>query len=188
LPYWQRRTFSGPSLAVRTAIDPLAISSAIRGVIRHLDSELPVPAFQTMEQIVDDSMAQRRFQMTIVLLFAMAALVLASLGIYGVVAYSVALRRGEMGIRMALGARRVDILTLILRQGMIPVALGLGGGIIISLGAARLLAGLLYGVAAVDPVTIGAVTVTLGVVAALAGFLPARRATRVDPLTALRYE
>jgi hypothetical protein len=92
LPYWQRRTSGGPSLVVRTAIDPLAISSAIRNAIRHVDSELPVPAFQTMEQIADESLAQRRFQMTIVLLFATAALVLATLGIYGVVSYSVALR------------------------------------------------------------------------------------------------
>jgi putative ABC transport system permease protein len=141
-----------------------------------------------MEQIVDDSVAQRRFQMTLVLLFAGAALMLASLGIYGVVSYSVALRRNEMGIRMALGARGADILQMILRQGMVPVALGLCGGIIASIGAARLLSGLLYGVTALDPVTICGVTLTLGAVAALASFLPARRATRVDPSVALRYE
>ena len=188
LPYWQRRTWGGPSLVARTTVNPLTISSAIRGAIRHLDSDLPVPVFQTMEQIVDESVAQRRFRMTLVLLFAMAALVLASLGIYGVVSYSVALRTSEMSIRMALGARGTDILRMVLQQGMVPVAIGLCGGIIASLAAGRLLAGLLYGVAAVDIATIGSVALALGAVAVLATLLPARRATRVDPSTALRSE
>lgn len=188
LPYWQRRTWGGPSLAVRTAIDPLAISSTIRGAIRQIDSELPVPEFQTMEQIVDESVAQRRFQMSLVLLFAVAALVLASLGIYGVVSYSVTLRTNEIGIRMALGARGEDILKMILRQAMAPVAVGLCGGLVASLAAGRLLARLLYGVAPVDTVTISSVVLTLAAVAALASFIPAGRATRVDPVTALRYE
>jgi predicted permease len=188
LPYWQRRTWSGPSLAVTTGVDPAAVSSAIRGAIRHIDPELPVPQFQTMAQIVDESMAQRRFQMNLVLLFAAGALVLASLGIYGVVSYSVALRTNEMGIRMALGARSADVLMMIVREGMAPVAAGLSGGLVASLAAGRLLSGLLYGVAAVDTVTITGVVLTLTIVAALASLIPARRATRVDPVTALRYE
>jgi len=188
LPYWQRRTWGGPSLAVKTAVDPLAVSSSIRSAIRRIDSELPVPPFETMEQVVDESMAQRRFQMNLILFFAVTALVLASLGIYGVVSYSVALRTNEMGIRMALGARGADILKMILRQAMAPVVVGLCGGLVASLATGRLLAGLLYGVAPVDTVTITSVVLTLAAVAALASFIPARRATRVDPVTALRYE
>ena len=141
-----------------------------------------------MEQIVEESVAQRRFQMSLVLLFAVAALVLASLGIYGVVSYSVALRTNEIGIRMALGARGADILKMILRQAMAPVAIGLCGGLVAFLAAGRLLAGLLYGVAPVDTLTITSVVLTLAAVAALASFMPARRATRIDPVTALRYE
>jgi ABC-type antimicrobial peptide transport system permease subunit len=141
-----------------------------------------------MEQIVDESLAQRRFQMDLVLLFAVSALVLASLGIYGVISYSVTLRTNEMGIRMALGARGAHIVTMILRQGMAPAALGLAGGLIASLAAGHLLSGLLFGVTTVDIVTIASVVVTLATVAALASLIPARRATRVDPMTALRYE
>jgi len=188
LPYWQRRTWGGPSLAVRTAADPLALASALRGVIRRLDSELPVPPFQTMEQIVAESVAQRRFQMNLILLFAVAALVLASLGIYGVVSYSVALRTNEMGIRMALGARGADILLAVVRQAMAPVAVGLAAGVAASVAAGRLLAGFLYGVTATDRTTIIGVFLTLAVVAALASVIPAWRATRVDPVTALHYQ
>jgi len=188
LPYWQRRTWGGPSLAVRTAVEAGAVAPAIRLAIRRIDSELPVPQFQTMQQIVDESLAQRRFQMSLILLFAVAALVLASLGIYGVVSYSVASRTNEMGIRMALGARGADLLRMILRQAMGPVAVGLCGGLAVSLAAGRLLAGLLYGVAPVDTVTMASVVLTLAAVAALASFIPAWRAARVDPLTALRYE
>jgi predicted permease len=188
VPYWQRRTGRGLSLAVKTAVEAAAMSSSIRAAIRQLDSELPVPEFRTMKQIVDQSTAQRRFQMNLILLFAFAALVLAGLGIYGVVSYSVALRTNEMGIRMALGARTAEILRLILLQAMAPVAAGLFGGLVASLAAGRLLSGLLYGVQPLDAATISGVIVMLAAVAALASFLPARRATRVDPMTALRYE
>jgi predicted permease len=188
VPYWQRRTWGGLSLVVKTAVEPAAISSAIRGAIHRLGSELPVPQFQTMAQIVARSVAERRFQMNLIMLFAVAALVLASLGIYGVVSYAVALRTNEMGIRMALGARTTDILSMILLQAMVPVAAGLCGGLAVSLAAGRLLSGLLYGVRPVDAATICGVVVTLTAVAALASFLPARRATRVHPMTAVRYE
>jgi predicted permease len=188
VPYWQRRTWSGPSLAVKTAVDPLALSSSIRSAIRRIDSELPVLRFETMEQVVDESLAQRRFQMNLVLLFAVTALVLASLGIYGVVSYSVALRTNEMGIRMALGASVADVLKLTLRQAMTPVTIGVCSGVIAFLVAGRLLAGLLYGVVPADTVTVTSVVLILGAVAALASFVPARRASRVDPVIALRYE
>jgi predicted permease len=187
-PYWQRRTWSGPALAVKTAVDPLSLSSAVRSAIQHVDAELPVPRFETMEQVVDESVAQRRFQMNLLLLFAVTALLLASLGIYGVVSYSVALRTNEMGIRMAIGACGSDLLKMILRQAMTPVAIGAGAGLIVALIVGRLFAGLLYGVAPADGITIASVILILGGVAALASLIPARRASRVNPMTALRYE
>jgi len=188
VPFWQRETYGGPSLAVRTALEPAAIFSSIRRAIHQLDSELPVPAFRTMEQIVDQSVAQRRFQMNLILLFGAAALALASLGIYGVVSYSVVMRTNEMGIRIALGARPAEILRMVLLQAMIPVAAGLACGLIASFAAGRLISGLLYGVRTADPVTTCGVVVTLLAVAGVAGFIPTRRATRVDPMTALRYD
>jgi predicted permease len=187
-PYWQRRTWYGPALAVKTAVDPLSMSSAIRSAIHRLDAELPVPRFETMEQVVDASIAQRRFQMNLLLVFALTALLLASLGIYGVVSYSVVLRTNEMGIRMAIGAQSSDIRRMILRQAMTPVAIGAGIGLGVSLVIARLFAGLLYGVAPADGMTIGGVVVILGGVAAVASLIPARRASRVNPVTALHYE
>jgi predicted permease len=188
VPYWQRRTFGGPSLAVKTAVDPLSLASSIRTAIHRIDSQLPVPRFETMEEVVDDSMAQRRFQMDLILVFALTALLLASLGIYGVVSYSVALRTNEMGIRMAIGACGPDILKMVLRQAMTPVAIGVSSGLVVSLVVGHLLAGLLYGVAPVDALTIASVVVILAAVASLASFIPARRASRVDPMIALRYD
>jgi ABC-type antimicrobial peptide transport system permease subunit len=188
VPYWQRRTYYGPSLAVKTAVDPLSVSSAVRSVIRRIDSELPVPRFETMEQAVDESVAQRRFQMNLLLLFALTALLLASLGIYGVVSYSVTLRTNEMGVRMAIGACGSDILKMILRQAMVPVAIGAGGGLMVALIVGRVFAGLLYGVAPADAVTLVSVVLILGGVAAIASLIPARRASRLNPVTALRYE
>lgn len=187
-PFWQRRTYRGPGLAVKTEVDPVAVSSAVRNVIRHIDSELPVPRFETMEQAVDESVAQRRFQMNLLMVFAGTALLLASMGIYGVVSYSVALRTNEMGIRMAIGAQATDILEMIVRQAMTPVAIGACIGLAVSLIVARLFAGLLYGVAPADGATIGAVLLILGGVATVASLIPARRASRLNPVTALRYE
>jgi predicted lysophospholipase L1 biosynthesis ABC-type transport system permease subunit len=187
-PYWQRRTYNGPGLAVKTAVDPVAVSSSVRNAIRQIDAELPVPRFETMEQVLDESVAQRSFQMNLLIVFAFTALLLASMGIYGVVSYSVALRTNEMGIRMAIGARATDILKMILRQAMTPVAIGAFVGLAVSLIVARLFAGLLYGVAPTDGATIGGVVLILGGVAALASLIPARRASQVNPMSALRYE
>jgi predicted permease len=188
VPYWQRRTWGGPSLAIKAAVNPLSLSSSVRGAIQRIDSELPVPRFETMDQIVDDSVAQRRFQMNLVLGFGLAALILASIGIYGVVSYSVALRTNEMGIRVAVGASGSDILRMILRQAMRPVAAGTAGGLMISLLAGRLLSGLLYGVAAYDAVTMASVIFILATVAAAASLVPAWRASRLDPVLALKQE
>jgi len=187
VPYWQRN-FNQVSLAVKTAMEPLAAASVIRAAIRAVDPELPVPAFRTMDEIVAESVAQRRFQMTLVLLFGLTALLLASLGIYGVVSYSVAQRTNEMGIRMALGAPRAGIRSLVLRQSLPPVMLGLSVGVIASLALGRVLSSLLYGIGAGDPLTIFAVVALLSAVAMVAAYIPARRATQVDPITALRYE
>lgn len=187
VPYWQRdqrRT----SLIVRTSMDPSAIAGEVRAEIRRLDPEIPVPQFQSMDEIVSASVAQRRFQLTLVLLFAAIALGLASLGIYGVVSYSVAQRRNEMGIRMALGATGSDLRALVLRQGLAPVVIGLAAGLAVALAVGRVLSGLLFGVSVADPLTMSVVAAVLLIVAAAACYVPALRATRSDPLVALRYE
>jgi ABC-type antimicrobial peptide transport system permease subunit len=187
LPYWQHFWY-GPSLAVRTAGDPSSVAGGVRDVLRQIDPELPIPAFQTMEELADASVSQRRFQVRLVLLFGFAAVLLASLGIYGVVSHTVAQRSSEIGIRMALGADPGRIRALVLGQSLVPVGVGLGCGLAASVGAGRLVGSLLFGVGPLDPVTLAAVaTVLLGVsVAATLG--PARRATRVDPVVALRDE
>ncbi|HXI41205.1 MAG TPA: ABC transporter permease [Bryobacteraceae bacterium] len=187
IPYWQRFYNQG-SLAVKTAVNAASAASAIRDAIRQIDPEMPVPAFRTMEDIVTESVAHRRFQMSMVLLFAVAATLLASLGIYGVVSYSVAQRTNEMGIRIALGARPGSITRMVLRQGLSPVAAGLAAGIVASMALGRILGNLLFGVSAWDPITIGLVIALLSAVALTATFVPAHRATHVDPVTALRYE
>jgi predicted permease len=187
LPYWQRFYNEG-SLAVKITANPASAASAIRAVIRQIDPEMPVPAFRTMEDIVTESVAQRRFQMSLVLLFAVAATLLASLGIYGVVSYSVAQRTNEMGIRIALGAQPGSIAGLVLRQSLLPVAAGLAAGVAASLALGRILGSLLFGVSAWDPITIGLVVALLSAVALAATYFPAHRATHVDPVTALRYE
>ena len=187
IPYWQRDR-PDMSLILRTAMDPASIASAVRGEIRKLDAELPVPRFQTMQQIVSAAVAQRRFQLTLVLVFAGVALVLASLGIYGVVSYSVAQRRGEMGIRMALGATAAGLQLMVIRQGLAPVLAGLAGGIAGALAVGRILRGLLFEVTPADPLTLASVAVVLLGVAAVACYIPAFRVTRADPLAALRYE
>jgi putative ABC transport system permease protein len=186
-PYWQRMP-PGLSVAVRTVAEPSMASSVIRDVVHRTDPELPLPAFRTMDEVLTASVAERRFQLSLVLLFAVAATLLASLGIYGVVSYSVAQRTNEIGIRLALGAQPREIRRLVLRQGLTPVILGLVAGVASSLGLGRVLRGLLFGVGLTDPLAIAGVVVTLAAVAVAANYLPARSATRVDPLRALRCD
>jgi predicted permease len=187
VPYWQRN-YNQMSLVVKTAMDPSRTYSAIRSAIRQTDPDIPIPGFRTMENIMTESVAQRRFQLNMVLLFALAATVLASLGIYGVVSYSVAQRTNEVGIRMALGAQPGNIASMMLRQELLPVGVGVITGVLASLALGRVLGSLLFGVSASDPSTICAVVAVLSAVAAVATYIPARRATHVDSVTALRYE
>lgn len=187
IPHWQRDR-TDMILVMRTAMDPAAITQAVRAEIRALDAELPAVRLRTMQEIVSAGVAERRFQLTLVLVFAGVALALASLGIFGVVSYTTAQRRGEMGIRLALGATASDLRSLVLRQGLMPVALGLVAGIVGALALGRALAGLLYGVQPSDPVTIAGVAMVLFAVAAVACYIPAVRVSRADPMSALHYE
>jgi predicted permease len=186
-PYWQRVP-DEVSIVVRTSGDPKTAAGAIRAALRGEDTQLPIQAIRLMEEVVDRSLAQRRFQLTLISIFAASALLVASLGIYGVVSYSVARRRSEIGIRMALGARRSQLLGLIIRQGMLPVMVGLLAGVAVALLLGHAIRGLLFEVLPADPLTIAEVTVVLLVVAALACVVPARRATGRDAVTSLRFE
>jgi putative ABC transport system permease protein len=187
LPYWQRPRLSA-SLLLRTAMDPRGIAASLRAAIHQVDADVPVPQMQTLREVMSDSVAQRRFQTMLVMLFAAAALALAGFGIYGVVSYSVARRRTEMGIRMALGAGTGGLQRMVLWQGIRPVVAGLAVGIAGALAADRILSSLLFQVSPRDPLTIGGVALVLLAVSAAAALGPARRATRVDPMEALRFE
>ena len=176
------------SLVVRAAMAPAALGAAVRGAIRSVDSGVPIVHLRPMDEIVSESVGPRRFQMGLALLFAAFALLLAALGIYGVVGYSVARRRQELGIRMALGARGSNLRNLVLLQGMSPVIVGWAAGVLTALLAGGVIRSLLFGVTAQDPLTLASVTLVVLASAALACYAPARRATKVDPLVALRYE
>ena len=186
-PYWQRVP-GNVVLVVRTSGDSLAVAGALRAALRSEDAELPIQALRTMEEEVELSVAERRFQLKLMGAFALSALLVASLGIYGVVSYSVARRRNEIGIRMALGAERSRLLGLVIRQGMTPVMLGLAAGVTVALSVGRTIRGLLFGVQPNDPLTIAGVTVVLLVVGVLACLIPARRAAATDAIAALRLE
>ncbi|MGO4885941.1 MAG: ABC transporter permease [Bryobacteraceae bacterium] len=187
VPYWQRPRLSS-ALLLRTAMDPRGVEAGVREVIHQVDADVPVPEMQTLSEVMSDSVAERRFQMTLAVLFAAAALALAGFGIYGVVSYSVACRRTEMGIRMALGAGAGGLQRMVLWQGIRPVVAGLAAGVVGALAAGRILSGLLFQTSARDPVTIGGVALVLLGVSAAAALIPARRATRFDPMKALRFE
>jgi putative ABC transport system permease protein len=187
VPYWERVPGSA-SIAVRTAMDPVALISSLRSAVAGVDPEVPVARIRTMEKVVSDSVSERRFQMWLVLMFAGCALLLASLGIYGVLSYAVARRTREMGIRMAVGATTADLRRLVLAQGMVPVGIGLTLGVGAAVVLGRGIQALLFGVSAAEPLVIGSVVVVLGVVALAACWLPARRAARMNPVNALRYE
>jgi putative ABC transport system permease protein len=173
---------------MRTTSDPLSQTPAFRNAVATFDKNLAVSNIQTMQERTSQSIGQERFTLMLFGLFAALALVLAAAGIYGVMSYSVAQRTHEMGIRMALGAQAKNVLTLVLREGMILVVFGAAIGISSALLLTGLMEKLLFGVTATDPLTFVAVAILLGVIALLACYVPARRATKVDPMVALRYE
>jgi ABC-type antimicrobial peptide transport system permease subunit len=176
------------TLALRTNPDPLGLTAAVHNQVLSVDKDQPVYDVQTMEQRLADSMAPRRFNMLLLGIFAGVALVLAAVGIYGVMSYSVTQRTHEIGIRMAMGAGKNDVLKLILRQGMVLALLGLATGLAGAFFLSRVLASLLFQVSATDPLTFAGISLSLLAVALLASYLPARRAAKVDPMVALRYE
>jgi predicted permease len=187
IPMWQRPRTSS-SILVRTAMDPKSIAAALRDVVWSAERDAPVPEERTLGQIMSQSVARRRFQMTLVLLFAIAALALAAFGTYGVVSYAVARRRPEIGIRIALGAQRGRVLRLVLRQGMTPVLAGLLGGGLASVAIGKYVSSLLFEVSPRDPAAFAISAAVLIAVSALACWIPARRAAGVNPLDAIRYE
>jgi putative ABC transport system permease protein len=176
------------SLVIRTERDPMALAPTIARQIRAIDPDLPVYQVRTMLEVMRNSVAQRKVILILLGLFAAAALVLAAVGIYGTVSYSVAQRTHEIGIRMALGAQARDVLRMVLGQGIRLALGGIGLGLLGSLALTRVLSAMLFGVRPTDPLTFMSVSVLLTVVALLASYIPARRATQVDPLVALRHE
>jgi predicted permease len=188
--YWPypELPYSAMTILVRTSTDPVAPLSTIRNELQQLDPELPMAAVTTMDQLLADSLSRLRFTMLLLGIFAVVALVLAVVGIYGLIAYSVTQRTPELGIRIALGARRSDVFRLVLVQGARLTLLGVALGLFSGLAFSRLLARMLFGVSATDPFTFAGVAALLAVVALLACFIPARRAANVDPIVALRYE
>jgi putative ABC transport system permease protein len=188
-PFYQDPTAFNMSLAIRTnAPDPLSISGTVRETILSLDNNQPVYDVLTLNTIVGNSIAQRRFSMLLMGIFAAVALVLAAVGIYGMMSYSVAQRTHEIGVRMALGAQRFDVQKMVMNEGIKLAVAGLAIGLACALGLTRLLGSLLFEISAADPITYVEIAFLLVSVSLLASFLPAWRATRVDPMTALRYE
>ena len=178
----------GMALAVRTVSDPLAMSIPIQKQIAELDPELPVSDVLTMQQIIGQSVGNQSFSATLVLAFAVLSLVLASVGLYGVLSYLMTQRMTEIGIRIALGAQREQVLRLMLADGLRPAVLGLIFGLVASAAAVRLIQSMLFETRPLDPAVFAAVTATLLLVAAAACIVPAWRASRLDPMQALRME
>jgi putative ABC transport system permease protein len=175
-------------MVVRTAGEPAAMTNAVRQAFRTFDRESPISNVQTLQRVWVDSTARQRFGTWLLGLFAALALCLAGIGIYSVMNYAVAQRTHEIGVRMALGAQRRDVMKFVVTQGMKPALLGIVIGMAASFGLTRLMRSLLFGVSATDPLTFAVIALLLALVAILACWLPARRATKVDPMVALRYE
>ena len=175
-------------LAVRTAVVPMSVVPAVRDAVLALDRDQPVHDAKTMTDIVTENYGAIRFPMTLVWIFAALALLLSAVGIFGVMSYSVSRRTREMAIRMALGAGRQEVLRLVLREGLIVATVGIAVGLVAALGLSRVMAGYVFGIKSTDPLTFTAASLLLIAVALLASYVPARRATKVDPTVALRYE
>lgn len=174
------------TLTVRTKVDPLSLRSAVEAQVRALDKDQPVSDVRTMEQSVEKSLEQARFSSRLLALFAGLALVLAAVGIYGVMSFAVNQRTSEIGVRLALGAEERDILRMIVGDGMRLTGIGLGIGVLVALALSRSLTSLLFAVGASDPATFVVIAGLIAAVALFASWLPARRASRVNPVQALR--
>jgi predicted permease len=187
VPYLQARP-GGSVIAVRTAVAPATVTASVREAVRQVDPNLPMMDVSTQIEQVERRFAQEKIFAQAYTLFGALALLLAGIGLFGLMSYSVSRRTNEIGIRMALGARSGDVLRLVMRESMILVAVGVVNGVGVALGVSRFVATLLFGLAPTDATSIAAATGIMVVVSALAGFLPARRAARVDPMIALRYD
>jgi len=176
------------NFVIGASVDPLSLVAAVRREVSAVDREQPVFNVRSLEQVMADSISRQRFQTLLLGAFATTALLLAAIGVYGVVSYSVSQRTGEIGIRIALGARPRDVLRLVIGHGLILTVLGMALGLAGALGLTRLMGGLLFGVSANDPLTFGVTALLLTAVALSAALVPARRATKVDPLVAIRNE
>jgi len=186
--YVPHAQYGGESMTIvaRTAGDPMQMLPAMTSTLRTSAPGVAISRAQTMEQLVAANVAEPRFRSLLLSLFALTSLVLAAVGLYGVVAFSVSQRRAELGLRVALGADRSDVLRLVMKEGMMPVAAGIAVGLIGATAIARVMQSLLFGVDALDPATFAGVAVALTAVALLACYVPARRAMRVDPAGMLR--
>jgi putative ABC transport system permease protein len=173
---------------IRTNLDAKTLSAAVLKQIQAVDGQMPISKVRTMEQVLSEKTAQQNFNMLLLTIFAGVALVLAAIGIYGLMSYSVEQQTPELGVRMALGASKTDLFRLVVKQGMAPALIGVAAGLGLALLATRLLKSLLFGVQTYDPVSFAFVAVTLTVVALVSIYLPARRAMGLDPLIALRQE
>ena len=188
VPAQERLAFGFLSFVVRTDGDPARLMATMRSLISRVDSNVGIDALLPMDQLVASSLTRQRFYAAVMGVFAAIAVLLSAVGVYGVLAYAVGQRTREFGVRTALGARSRDVLAMVLSQGLRLTSIGIGIGLAGAIALTRYIEGMLYGVTPLDPLTYVAVVALFAAVTSIASYLPARRATRIDPMTALRYE